>query len=121
MKAYFINLPICVFTSSVQNDPERLKCIPLIVQMYHMYINIESQIALSILIDQFEFIYRSKCVSCEMRYTKTEKIDMIFIYGECRQIMREAIRLYAKRFSDLVHPSFIFKHNKNFLRNLKCR
>ncbi|KYN31594.1 hypothetical protein ALC56_14092 [Trachymyrmex septentrionalis] len=31
---------------------------------------------------------------------------MIFVYGECRQIMREAVRLYAERFPDCVHPSF---------------
>ena len=37
---------------------------------------------------------------------KAEKVDMIFVYGECRQIMREAVRLYAKRFPDRVHPSF---------------
>ncbi|KYN04951.1 hypothetical protein ALC62_04167 [Cyphomyrmex costatus] len=41
-----------------------------------------------------------------MRYTKAEKVDMIFVYGECRQIMREAVRLYTERFPDRVHPSF---------------
>ena len=40
-----------------------------------------------------------------LRYTKAEK-DMTFVYGECRQIMRETVRLYAERFSDRVHPSF---------------
>jgi len=35
-----------------------------------------------------------------------KKVDMIFVYGECRQIMRKAVRLYAERFSDRVHPSF---------------
>ena len=37
---------------------------------------------------------------------KAEKVDIIFVYGECRQIMREAVHLYAKRFLDRVHPSF---------------
>lgn len=40
-----------------------------------------------------------------MRYTKAEKIDMIFIYGKCRQNMRESIRLYAERFPDRAIPS----------------
>ena len=42
---------------------------------------------------------------------------MIFIYDECHQIMREAVRLYAERFPDRVHLSFcFFKHSTNFLR-----
>ncbi|KYN45069.1 hypothetical protein ALC56_00543 [Trachymyrmex septentrionalis] len=41
-----------------------------------------------------------------MRYMKAKKVDMIFVYGKCRQIMREAVRLYAERFPDRVHPSF---------------
>jgi len=34
---------------------------------------------------------------------------MIFIYDECHQIMREAVRLYAERFLDRVHPSVFSK------------
>ena len=41
-----------------------------------------------------------------MRYTKAEKVDMIFVCGECRQIMREAVRLYAERFPNRVYLSF---------------
>ena len=41
-----------------------------------------------------------------MRFTKVEKVDMIFVCGECRQIMREAARLYAEKFPDRVYPSF---------------
>lgn len=40
-----------------------------------------------------------------MRYTKAEKVDLIFIYGECRQNVRESIRLYAERFPDRAIPS----------------
>ncbi|KYN41572.1 hypothetical protein ALC56_04036 [Trachymyrmex septentrionalis] len=40
-----------------------------------------------------------------MRYMKAEKVDMIFVCGECRQI-REAVRLYTERFPDRIHPSF---------------
>ena len=80
--------------------------IPLIVQMYvNIYIPFKlNRIALSIFIDQFEFIYQSKCVSCEMRYTTAEKVDMIFVYGECRQIMRE-VRLYTERFPDHIQET----------------
>lgn len=38
-------------------------------------------------------------------YTQAEKIDMIFIYGECRQIKRGAVRLYSKSFPDFTRPS----------------
>jgi len=41
-----------------------------------------------------------------MRYTKAEKVNIIFIYGECRQIMKEAVRLCAEKFPDRVHTSF---------------
>ena len=46
-----------------------------------------------------------------MHYTKADKVDMIFVYGECRQIMREAVRLYAERFPNRVHPSFFVFSN----------
>ena len=41
-----------------------------------------------------------------LRNALYETGNMIFVYGECRQIMREAVRLYAERFPDCVHPSF---------------
>jgi len=41
-----------------------------------------------------------------MRYTKAEKVDTIFIYGECRQIIRKAVRLYVEKFVNRVHSSF---------------
>ena len=61
-----------------------------------------------------------------MRYTKAEKVqNMIFVYGECRQIMREAVRLYAERFPDRVYPSFsvfsnivqTFQETENVIKN----
>jgi len=41
-----------------------------------------------------------------MRYTKAEKVNIIFIYGECHQIMKEAVCLCAEKFPDRVHTSF---------------
>ena len=46
-----------------------------------------------------------------MRYTKAEKVDMIFVCGECRQIMREAVRLYAERFPIVSIPHSLFFSN----------
>jgi len=46
-----------------------------------------------------------------MRYTKAEKVDMIFVYDGYHQIMREAIRLYAERFPDRVHSLFFVFSN----------
>jgi len=47
----------------------------------------------------------------DLRNALYEKVDMLFVYDECRQIMREAVYLYAERFPDRVHPSFFVFSN----------
>ncbi|KAK2578394.1 hypothetical protein KPH14_012645 [Odynerus spinipes] len=46
-----------------------------------------------------------------MRYSKEDKIDMIFVYGESRQCLREAVRLYKDRFPNRNCPSVSVYHN----------
>ena len=46
-----------------------------------------------------------------MQNTEVKKVDMIFVYGEWRQIIREAIRLYAERYSDHIHSIFFVFSN----------
>ncbi|KZC07790.1 hypothetical protein WN55_09816 [Dufourea novaeangliae] len=43
-----------------------------------------------------------------MRYSIAEKVDMVFVYGECRQIVRDAVRLYAERFPEPSRSAFTY-------------
>lgn len=38
-------------------------------------------------------------------YTRSEKIDMLLVFGECRQNSTDAARLYAERFPGRRHPT----------------
>lgn len=38
-------------------------------------------------------------------YTSSEKVDMLLVFGECRQISTNAARLYAQRYPDRHHPT----------------
>lgn len=38
-------------------------------------------------------------------YTRSEKIDMLLIFGECRQNSTDAARLYAERYPNRRHPT----------------
>ena len=40
-----------------------------------------------------------------MFYARAEKVHMVFMYGECRQNTRVAVRVYAERCPDCATPS----------------
>ena len=59
-----------------------------------------------------------------MSYLKYEKIEIIFIYGEACQYLREATRIYQKGFPDYISRSTyaniikIFRKIDNVERNV---
>jgi len=38
------------------------------------------------------------------RYSHTERVDMLLVFGECKRNAREAVTLYSERYLDRVHP-----------------
>lgn len=56
----------------------------------------------SLLTNYFEYMCWSKYIPWVMRYTKVEKINTIFIYGDYRQVTRRSMRLHAEWFLDRV-------------------